>query len=245
MVARSGKLEPPIYTVLEANKRVVMVYSAGEPVYELISPDGETLVLQSTGSDMPPDDLPTLGDRLNPPEGWQFRTRTLDEELTVTLEGKCHVAMDDFHNVYNSPTKPSEPEVVDHGKPLDVLIAVYPGPDAAQKDFDAFSALVDDGTVKTDGVVLVTQDSDGKAQVQEEGVGWIGRKKVVPGIVEAMHKKLPPGMAGIIAIYDHSHAEDVGRALSNAFKKSIAGIDHARPKDLKAGLEEAQAGLGV
>jgi hypothetical protein len=242
-VARGGKLEPPTYTVVGADKQAVFVYSAGRPVYELISPDGETFVMQSTGSACSPDDLATLGDRLNPPEGWQFRTRILDEELTLSVDGKLHIAMDDFHNVYNSLTKPPAPAAVDHGKALDVLIAIYPGPDSAQKDFDALVALVDEGTVETEGVVLVTRDADGQAQAQEKGIGRVGRKKVVPGIVEAMDEKLPPGAAGIIAIYKHSDAAEAGRALANAFTTSVAGLDHARPKELQAALKEAQAGL--
>jgi hypothetical protein len=101
-IAKSGKLEPPFYTVVEADKEGVNVYSAGELVYELVSPGGEALMMQS--SDMPPDELATLGDRLTLAEGWQFQTRTLDEELTLTMDGKVKVAMDDLRNVYNMPT---------------------------------------------------------------------------------------------------------------------------------------------
>lgn len=42
-LAAEGKLEPPSYTVVEANKSGELVYSAGQPVYELVSPDGDVL----------------------------------------------------------------------------------------------------------------------------------------------------------------------------------------------------------
>ena len=59
-----------------------------------------------------------------------------------------------------------------------------------------------------------------------------------------MDEALPPGSAGIIAVYDHADAEARRRALANAIRKSVAQIDKAWAKDLKAGLEEASAGLG-
>jgi len=73
--------------------------------------------------------------------------------------------------------------------------------------------------------------------------GRFAKKRVTHGIAEKMDEALPPGAAGIIAIYDHAHAADVDRVLANAFTKSVAGIDRASAKELKAGLEEAQAGL--
>ena len=40
---------------------------------------------------------------------------------------------------------------------LDVLIAVYLIPDLAKRDFDGLVKLVEDKTVSSDGVVLVTK----------------------------------------------------------------------------------------
>ena len=64
------------------------------------------------------------------------------------------------------------------------------------------------------------------------------------GIGEKMDDALPPGSAGIIAIYDHDDADAVAGALANSIRTSIAQIDKASAKELKAGLEEASAGLG-
>jgi arylsulfatase len=164
---------------------------------------------------------------------------------------------------------------------LDVLVAVYLIPDLAQRDFDAFVKLAKDGTISTDGVVLVTKDAEGEVTVQETGdhlgrkgatvgggvglvvglfappllaataigavaggvLGKVARKRVQAGIGDKMDDALPPGSAGIIAIYDHDDAEAVAGALENSIRSSIAQIDKASAKELKAGLEEASAGL--
>jgi uncharacterized membrane protein len=73
--------------------------------------------------------------------------------------------------------------------------------------------------------------------------GRFARKRMEAGIGEKMDDALPPGSAGIIAIYDHEHAEVVDKTLANAIRKSTAQIDKASAKELKAGLEEAGAGL--
>lgn len=47
-----------------------------------------------------------------------------------------------------------------------------------------------------------------------------------------------------VTVYDSDGHDAVDAALTNAIKKSVAQIDHASAKELKAGLEEAQAGMG-
>ena len=74
-------------------------------------------------------------------------------------------------------------------------------------------------------------------------LGKVARKRAQAGIGDKMDDALPPGSAGIIAIYDHDDAEAVAGALGNAIRSSIAQIDKASAKELKAGLEEASAGL--
>jgi hypothetical protein len=59
-----------------------------------------------------------------------------------------------------------------------------------------------------------------------------------------MDAALPPGSGGVIAVYDVDGAEAVDAALGNAVKKSVAQIDDMSAKELKAGLAEAQAGMG-
>jgi arylsulfatase len=164
---------------------------------------------------------------------------------------------------------------------LDVLIAVYLIPDLARQDFDSYVKLVEEGTVSTEGVAVVTKDATGEIEVLETGdhlgrkgakvgggvglvlglfappllattavgaalgglAGRFARKRVQAGIGEKMDDALPPGSAGIIAIYDSDDADAVQRALVNAIRSSTAQIDKASAKELKAGLEEASAGL--
>ena len=74
-------------------------------------------------------------------------------------------------------------------------------------------------------------------------MGKFAKKRVAAGIGDKMDDALPAGSAGVIAVYDHAHADAVDGALANAIRKSTAQIDKASAKELKAGLGEAGAGL--
>jgi uncharacterized membrane protein len=73
--------------------------------------------------------------------------------------------------------------------------------------------------------------------------GEFAKHRLESGIGEKMDAALPPGSGGVIAVYDSDGAAAVDDALSNAVKKSIAQIDGTKAKELKAGLEAAQAGM--
>jgi len=75
-------------------------------------------------------------------------------------------------------------------------------------------------------------------------VGRFARHKVESGLGEKMGAALPPGSAGIVAIYDRGKADTVDATLANSVKKSVAEVDGAGAKQLKAALAEAQAGMG-
>jgi uncharacterized membrane protein len=75
-------------------------------------------------------------------------------------------------------------------------------------------------------------------------VAKFAKHRVESGIEEKMDDALPPGSGGVIAIYDSDGADAVDKALPNAVKKSVAQIDGMSAKELKAGLAEAQAGMG-
>jgi uncharacterized membrane protein len=74
--------------------------------------------------------------------------------------------------------------------------------------------------------------------------GKFAKHRIASGIGDKLDNALPPGSAGVIAIYDHAHADTVAEALQNAVRSSTAQIDKASAKELKAGLKEAGAGLG-
>ena len=45
------------------------------------------------------DSLPALGDRLHLPEGWKYRARTPDRDLTLrTAGGAAHILQDELQN---------------------------------------------------------------------------------------------------------------------------------------------------
>jgi len=73
--------------------------------------------------------------------------------------------------------------------------------------------------------------------------GKFARHRLESGIGEKMDAALPPGSGGVLAVYDADGAPAVDKALANAVKKSVARIDGASAKELKAGLAEAQAGM--
>ncbi|QNE79588.1 hypothetical protein F0344_34540 (plasmid) [Streptomyces finlayi] len=50
--------------------------------------------------DLDRDQLATLGERLSPPAGWQYRVRTLEEDLRVGPHGDAHIVLDEYENNY-------------------------------------------------------------------------------------------------------------------------------------------------
>ena len=74
--------------------------------------------------------------------------------------------------------------------------------------------------------------------------GRFAKHRLESGIAEKMDEALPPSSGGVIAVYDSDGAAAVDAALANAVKKSKAQIDGGSAKELKAGLAEAQAGMG-
>jgi len=78
-------------------------------VHELVNPDGRAYVMQAYCIGVDPtltqDNLSDLGSRLSMPEGWSFRTRTLDAELIVdTTATVATVVQDELENSYTLPS---------------------------------------------------------------------------------------------------------------------------------------------
>ena len=102
----AGKQTPYHETV--SKRTTTWFFDAGTEVYELVSPKGIVFVMQSASLRVDPhntvDKLPTLGDRLSLPGGWQFRVRTLEDELVmaVTYDGDPPntIVLDEFENNY-------------------------------------------------------------------------------------------------------------------------------------------------
>lgn len=97
------------YTDVHVDRGAVFFFDAGKPVYELVNPEGAAYVMQALCIGVDPTmnetSLVDLGDRLDLPEGWTYRTRTLEEELVVdTTATIATVLQDEFENSYTLPS---------------------------------------------------------------------------------------------------------------------------------------------
>lgn len=104
-----SSMNPAPYSVNAVDRRTVFNFDAGRPVFELIDPDGQRWVMQTLSqivdANLTIDDLAGLGERLNLPPGWRYKTRTLTERLSVdTTNRDAHVTQDDLANSYSLQT---------------------------------------------------------------------------------------------------------------------------------------------
>jgi hypothetical protein len=92
------------YTPNEIVRTTNFVYRAGGDVYELTSPGGDVYVMQSYSQIVNPAlsmrDLPALSERLKLPAGWTYRSRVLDQELSLVANGIAYVLQDNLSNSY-------------------------------------------------------------------------------------------------------------------------------------------------
>jgi uncharacterized membrane protein len=56
----------------------------------------------------------------------------------------------------------------DNDAPVDLYIAAYADADAAKDDWDTIKDLASEGTIKVDGLILVSRRADGKIQVDDD-----------------------------------------------------------------------------
>jgi hypothetical protein len=100
---RDGRNDRP-YVENAVARTTVYVFDAGKDVYELTAPDGTRYVMQSYSQAIDPTltaaDLPTLGSRLNLPEGWRFQVRQPETEWVLRISGEARVVQDDLENSY-------------------------------------------------------------------------------------------------------------------------------------------------
>ena len=92
------------YSPNEVNRTTNFIYRVGSAVYELTSPGGETYVMQSYSQIINPllsmKDLPVLGEQLQLPAGWTYRSRVLDQDLSLLANGVAYVVQDNLSNSY-------------------------------------------------------------------------------------------------------------------------------------------------
>ena len=92
------------YAVRKIDRTTNYVFDAGQPVFELVDPKGQVYVMQAYSQIVDPSlsyaDLAGLGSRLKLPDGWQYRTRMLDQDLVAQAVGQAEVVQDELQNTY-------------------------------------------------------------------------------------------------------------------------------------------------
>jgi arylsulfatase len=136
---------------------------------------------------------------------------------------------------------------------FDVIMAGYPSADAAQEDFDELVQLVKDKKVRTEGVILIERDKEGKVTVTQtgdnlgrKGLGWGGGVGLLVGLFSPpMLGSIAVGAAagGLIGRFSRHRVESgmetgLGDKLSPGTAAIVAMID----EDDRLAAEQALAG---
>ena len=102
-----GPIPPNLapYTERHVERETAFEFAQGSQVYEIVTGDGRTFVMQSYSQQADPalteDGLAGIGDRLALPAEWAFRARTLEAPLRVATHGDgATVFQDDLSNTY-------------------------------------------------------------------------------------------------------------------------------------------------
>src|SRR5512143_674226 len=110
-----------------------------------------------------------------------------------------------------------------------IIIAAYLDTEPASKNFDALVKLVKDKKIKSDGMILVKKDQDGKVSVQEtgdhagrKGMGWGGGVGVLVGL-------FAPAMLGAVVVGAAAGAL-AGKFVKN---KVVNGVEGGLGQNLK------------
>ena len=94
----------PPYTDTLLLKSTGLLFKKGRTVYELTSPKGATYIMQSYPQQNNPHfnetDLASMRNRLMLPAGWNYRVRSLDQDLFLKPADKTFVLRDNLENSY-------------------------------------------------------------------------------------------------------------------------------------------------
>ena len=94
------------YSPHAVNRKAAFTFNAGTTVYMMHDAEGKTYVMQSWSQQVDPalaeDDLLTLAERLQLPEGWTYDYKTLTEDFVVETRAEdAQVLGDDLRNSYS------------------------------------------------------------------------------------------------------------------------------------------------
>ena len=92
------------FTPNEITRTTNFIYKAGGTIYELTSPAGDVYVMQSysqiVNANLSEKDLVNLSQQLKLPTGWSYRSRVLDQDLSLIANGVAYVLQDNLANSY-------------------------------------------------------------------------------------------------------------------------------------------------
>ncbi len=119
--------------------------------------------------------------------------------------------------------------------PVDLYIATYSDPNAAQQDWDDIKQLARDRVITVDGLVLVSRDADGKIDVKDNAHD-VGRGATLGAVGGAVIGLIfPPAFlasavvgagigAGAGAILDRKHKNEIKADIEEVLPPGSSGI---------------------
>ena len=119
--------------------------------------------------------------------------------------------------------------------PVDLYIAAYSDPGAAQEDWDGIKQLAHDKVITVDGLVLVSRGADGKIEVKDKASD-VGKGAVIGAVGGAVVGLIfPPAVlasaavgagigAGTGAILDRKHKNEIKADVEDVLPPGSSGI---------------------
>jgi uncharacterized membrane protein len=136
--------------------------------------------------------------------------------------------------------------------PVDLYIAAYDDPNAAQADWDAIKQLAHDDVITVDVLVLVSRDPDGKIDVKDNfhTVGVTAGLGAVGGLFIGLI--FPPAFlasglvgagigAGVGGLLSHHHKKDIKEEVAESLPPGSSGIVALFDERWVADVEKAMA----
>jgi uncharacterized membrane protein len=138
----------------------------------------------------------------------------------------------------------------DSDTPVDLYIAAYSDPDAAQVDWDDIKALAKNKTITVDGLVLVRRGMDGKIDVEDNahtvghGAAWGAGAGLLVGLI------FPPALlasglvgagvgAGVGGLISHSEKSEIKEEVEDDVPPGSSAIVALFEERWAADIEKA------
>lgn len=102
-----GKEGSTFYKTTKVHRKSRQGYNKGSRVFILDDPEGTVWIMQAysriVDAELDYDDLMTLDQKIDLPDGWGYRTVVLDKDLAIgAINGQARVTQDNLENTYNA-----------------------------------------------------------------------------------------------------------------------------------------------